>query len=89
MKTQNKKHKEANVWLIKLNEKTLAELSDIEFEEMFWYSYKVTPVNSESLKELKKVENWEQCKFKFNHKETGVTIRDFCRWRINRKVLFF
>lgn len=55
-----------STWLVENDEKTIAKLSDARFEDMFWYSYKITFLDRENM--ISSIpQSWREDNFKFKN----------------------
>ena len=64
-------------WILSLDGKDLATVTDREFVDMFWGGFSVRPFSAEDVFVLTDKELWEQCRFRFRHKASGREVRAF------------
>ncbi|WP_338763218.1 hypothetical protein WAF17_19180 [Bernardetia sp. ABR2-2B] len=55
-----------SIWLVELNGQVIAKLSDANFEDMLWYSYKITFLNKKNIISSNPQSWWED-DFKFKN----------------------
>lgn len=55
-----------------LDGSVVALLADSAFSEMFWRSYRITPVSPEAEAIILNDALWEKCRFTFRHPPTGM-----------------
>ena len=79
------------IWV---NDEKLAELIEPAWEEMFWCSYKLVPINPEHEPKLRDNGLWDECRFEIREHKTGVvtgiplaggySFKEYCAGRTDR-----
>lgn len=67
-------------WILSLDGKDLAILTDREQVEQFWCAFRVEPLAPENVALLTDTKLWDGCRFRYRHKTSGRVAAHAFGW---------
>jgi hypothetical protein len=67
-------HGRRDGWYVELDGRTVAELDDVRFEEMFWDSYAVTAESNSPTSPIRDDSLWNACRFTFRNRGSDEVV---------------